>query len=74
VAYDACAVPETLSKSGVLLKDKRDPWLVAELIQTILQDERLRAGVIEGQKARLARYRNRDLEAELIELLGDLPH
>jgi glycosyltransferase involved in cell wall biosynthesis len=71
VAYRAGAVPETLDGAGVLFAAKEfEP--VAELLGRLVLDTPLRAAVIAGQRQRLARYRDRDLEHELREHLAPL--
>jgi glycosyltransferase involved in cell wall biosynthesis len=64
LAYPAGAVPETLAGSGVLVNEKRFD-LIAEMLGRLVHDQRLRAAVLAGQRARLAAYENRDLAAEL---------
>lgn len=64
VAHAAAAVPETLDGAGVLFEGK-DFGLVAETMGRIVNDAPLRSAIIRGQQARLARYRGRDLKAEL---------
>lgn len=74
VAFDACAVPETLACSGVLVKEKDNPWLIAEMIRELQENPTLNQAVREGQRRRLNDYQKRELKAELNALLGDLPH
>ncbi len=71
MAYDvpvvACAdaaVPETMDQAGILLSERRCD-LAAEALHRVITDEQLRAGVLATQRARLSRYRQRDLPAEL---------
>lgn len=64
VAHGAAAVPETLDGSGVIFHTKHIET-VAETIGRIVSDAPLRHAIREGQRARLARYRARDLESEL---------
>lgn len=64
LAFAAGAVSETLAGAGVLFREKRFD-LVAEVLGRLAHDERLRAAVRAGQRARLARYEQRDLAAEL---------
>ena len=60
IAYDSCAVGETLGGSGLLLKDKR-PEVVAEAIRMIMTDSKLKQQLIEGQRERL-----KDFEHDVI--------
>ena len=52
VAYDAAAVADTMGGSGVLVKEK-DYEKVAEMIDLLLRDDRLRTGILEGQRRRV---------------------
>jgi glycosyltransferase involved in cell wall biosynthesis len=60
IAYNAGAVAETLDGAGVLLNEKRFDVL-AELIQRSTSDESLRAGIIQGQDARLKKFETMDI-------------
>jgi glycosyltransferase involved in cell wall biosynthesis len=64
LAYAAAAVPETMDGAGVLFRNKDFPS-IAEMLLRLSRDPVLREAVINGQRERLARYRRRDLEAEL---------
>lgn len=63
-AYAAAAVPETLDGAGVLFREKRFD-LVAEMMGEMAKDTMLRHSLIQGQRERLARYEQRNLEGEL---------
>ena len=52
IAYDSCAVSETLGGSGVLIKDK-DPVFVSMLIDRIMKDGELREYIIREESKRL---------------------
>lgn len=52
LAYEAAAVPETLGGSGICFT-RKDFSRLASVMDALLYDERLRATVIAGQKARL---------------------
>lgn len=71
MAYAAGAVPETLAGAGVLFREKQFD-LLAETLGRVTADETLRAAILQGQRARLARYEQRDLAAELKRLLAPL--
>lgn len=71
VAHASAAVPETLDGSGLLLSERRYD-LAAELLGQLTGNAALRAAVVKQQSKRLARYRQRDLEAELRENLAPL--
>ena len=71
LAYAAGAVPETLDGAGVLIKEKRFD-LIAEMLGRLARDQPLRDSVLAGQRARLARYEQRALAAELRQHLAPL--
>ncbi|NCC50395.1 MAG: glycosyltransferase [Spartobacteria bacterium] len=64
LAYAAGAVPETLDGAGVLFREKKFDQL-AEMMDRMITDKPFRQSIIEGQRARLKRYEERDLEGEL---------
>jgi glycosyltransferase involved in cell wall biosynthesis len=64
LAYAASAVPETMDGAGVLAARKDYPAL-AGLMAALCREAELRGRVLAGQRARMARYWARDLEAEL---------
>ena len=55
LAYAAGAVPETLGGAGVLFSPK-DLEMAAEMVGTLVYDRGLRAGVLAGQRRRLADF------------------
>jgi len=71
LAYAAGAVPETLDGSGVLFHDKAFD-AVAEMISRLADGGPLRTAVLAQQRARLARYTQRDPAAELKAILSPL--
>ncbi|MDP6630212.1 MAG: glycosyltransferase family 4 protein [Kiritimatiellia bacterium] len=64
IAHGAAAVPETLDGAGIIFREKNFE-LVAETIGRVVSDAPLRNAIVEKQRERLARYRSRDLQAEL---------
>lgn len=64
LAHAAAAVPETMDGAGVLFAEKRFD-LVAEMMGRLTAEGPFRAAVLQGQRERVARYRARDLAAEL---------
>lgn len=52
IAYNATAIPYTLGNSGILV-NKKDYCSIAELIDIIIQDEKLKKKIIENQRKRL---------------------
>lgn len=71
VAYAAGAVPETLDGAGVLVREKRFD-LIAEVLGRVTEDEPLRTAILKEQRARLARYENQDVAADLRRFLAPL--
>ena len=69
LACAAAAVPDTLDGAGVLFREKNFD-AIAEMMGRLIKDQGLRAAVIEGQRARLARFEKRDLNGELRGLLA----
>lgn len=69
IAYDAGAVAETLRGGGILL-DEKEPFEVAALIDRVLGDESLRAGVMRTQARALASLRAVDFGALLLDRLA----
>ncbi|MCC6933508.1 MAG: glycosyltransferase [Deltaproteobacteria bacterium] len=55
IAYDACAVGETLGDGGVLIDHKR-PAEIAEIMNLLLADNSLRAGLLTAAKARAVEF------------------
>jgi glycosyltransferase involved in cell wall biosynthesis len=64
VAMADAATPETMDGAGILLAERRFD-VAAEAVYQLKQDARLREGVLQAQRDRIARYRSRDLESEL---------
>jgi glycosyltransferase involved in cell wall biosynthesis len=71
IAFDAGAVAETLDGAGILVREKRFD-LIAEMMGRVQQDKTFREAVINGQRQRLKRYTDRDLQAELRDHLAPL--
>ena len=71
MAYAKAAVPETMDGAGVLFSEKRFD-MIAEMMGRLVHDGELRAAVVKGQQERIARYKARDLAAELRECLRPL--
>ena len=69
IAFDTGAVRETLGGAGVLLKEK-SPEVVAELLGRVIADPSLRASILRGQEAAIARWRALDFGALLRERLA----
>src|SRR3989344_6197789 len=66
IAYHAAAIPFTLGNAGVLVKNK-NPRVVAELIDLILQDKYLRKKILQTQKERLQYFEPERLKKQFLE-------
>lgn len=55
LAFGAAAVPETLGGAGIVFDEKHFAGL-AELVLLLSRDAKLRAGLLEGQRARVAEF------------------
>ena len=64
LAYAAAAVPETLDGAGVLFHEKNYE-MIAEMMGKLVHDSALREAVLKGQRERLKRFEDRNLEEEL---------
>jgi L-malate glycosyltransferase len=71
LAYAAAAVPDTLGGAGVQFAPK-DLEVAAELLGALAFDDRLRAGVIAGQRRRLMDFGDERITRELTALLHTL--
>jgi len=71
IAYNAAAVPYTLSGSGVLVKE-RNYAKIAELIDIVLRNDSLRIKVIEGQKKRLGDFTLLKIEKQFKQYIENL--
>jgi len=71
IAYDCTAVPFTLDGAGVLIKHKRLDY-VAELIDIVTHQKKLRQDIIRGQKQRLERFKNIDKQKILLRMVDGL--
>ena len=65
VAYDSCAIGETLGGSGLLLPEK-DPAVAAEAINLIMEDRELREKLIMGQRKRLEDFQHDKIKEQFL--------
>ncbi len=68
IAYDSSAVGETLGGSGLLLQDK-DPKVVAEAMNRIVEDRELREKILRNEKARLRDFDNEKIKERFLEII-----
>lgn len=64
IAYDACAVPETMGGSGIVVDDK-DPVFLSKVIKEAVTNEKLRADIIAAQRKRLEDFRYEKIKAQM---------
>lgn len=70
IALNSCAVPDTLSESGVLLPDN-NPVYTAEIISRIINDSSFRNDVLRKQKKRLSDFSYKKTGNLFKEILSD---
>lgn len=70
IAYDSSAVTETLGGAGLLLKSK-NPALVAEAIDRVIQDKNLRTALIENGTERLSDFSEERVKASLLKEISE---
>lgn len=68
VAYDSSAVADTLGGTGVLVHEKRHE-AIAELVHCIVEDEALRAHIVEKQRRRVEQYAYASTSARFMEAM-----
>lgn len=68
VAYDACAVPETLGGSGIVVDDK-DPVFLSKVLDEICTNEAMRKAVIASQRERMKDFAYEKIKAQLQDYL-----
>lgn len=62
IAYDSCAVGETLGEGGILMQEK-NPLEVAGMLHRVIQDQELRKQIIQNQKERMKHFQTARVEA-----------
>jgi len=68
IAYDSCAVGETLGGSGFLLEDK-SPAVVAHAVHRVLTDETLKKMIINEQRKRLKYFEHDRIKAQFLDFI-----
>jgi L-malate glycosyltransferase len=71
LAYAATAVPATMDGGGVLF-DTKDPFAVARLMETMLDDTGIGDAVVASQNAALARLLEKDFAGTLLRFVDDV--
>lgn len=70
IAYNACAVPETLGGSAVVVDDK-DPVFLSKVIDRVVRDEEMRSSIIESQRKRLEDFSYEKIKEKFQNYLRD---
>ena len=69
IAYNSCAMPETLGGTGLLLEDK-DPALMGQALHEALFNEELRKKILEEQDERLKYFSYENVSKMFMEQLN----
>ncbi len=69
LAYAACAVPDIMGGSGVLLY-RKDPVLAADLLHELLSDKNLREEILEKQRRHIVSFMHEAMKTRLVDLLS----
>ncbi len=70
IAYDACAVPETLGGAGVVV-DNKDPVFLSKVIDGIVKNQAMRSQIIKAQRERLKYFEYERIKNQFQEFLRD---
>ena len=68
LAYNSSAIKDTLGNSGVLV-NKKDYFLISELMNIILSDENIKKEIIKKQNKRLEDFQLEKVEKQLLEFI-----
>lgn len=69
IAYDSSAIAETMGGSGIVI-DRKEPILVAKIIDRILNDKNLYNAIIQDEKERLKDFDNEKIERKFLKYLN----
>lgn len=69
IAYNSTAIPATLENSGVLVNEK-NYCEIAELINILMEDQKLRSKIVEKQKKRLDDFKKEKIILRLESILS----
>ncbi len=70
IAYDSCAVPETLGAGGLVVA-KKNPIETAGLIDYVVNNKALQDNLLANQKKRLDSFSHEVVEQQFVEYLAD---
>lgn len=65
IAYDSCAVPNTLDGTGVLIKDKNWDEIAAQM-NKIISDDAYRSDLLDGETKRLQEFDNEIIGNQIV--------
>ena len=65
LAYNSSAIKDTLGNSGVIV-NKKDYFLISELMNYILSDENVKKEIIKNQNKRLEDFQLEKVEKQLL--------
>lgn len=71
ISYNSSAIEETLGDSGILV-NKKDYFLLSELMDLVLSDENLRKAIIGKQKKRLEFFRSKEIENKFLDFIKNI--
>lgn len=71
IAYDSCAVGETLGGAGLLLPEK-DSKVVAEAIHMVVKKQKLRETMIKNGKERLQYFEHDRIEKQFLDVMRQM--
>ena len=72
LAWNACAIPFTAGKGGILIKGEKDYAAIGEMIHQVTSRKELRNQIIESQTEQLRLHENFPFEATLLTALDRL--
>ena len=68
LAYNSSAIKDTLGNSGIVV-NKKDYFLISELMDLILSDDSFKERIIKNQSKRLEDFKNEKIENQLIKFI-----
>lgn len=68
IAFDSCAVPETLGGTGILLEDK-NPYRAAAALHVVLNDKETAHKIVEAQNERLKNFSYERVSVQMLDAI-----
>jgi glycosyltransferase involved in cell wall biosynthesis len=69
VAYNSTAIPFTMGNAGILI-NKKDPLIVAELLNLIIHESTLREKIVQNQKYRLEDFDRQKIKEKIASIVS----